>query len=190
MQIHDGKGSGVLAQVSKENKLAITGIAASPQLHASAAYGRAYQVITPIINIATAGAYGLLAVQNQSDKNMVITYMRVGVDDNETAQALFELYMGGSWVGGGTQVFPVNLNGRFSLDSGIIAHYNSIPTSASAIDRRWMKGPNENTWNKEGSIILPTNNVFSMKVTTETNGANVYGRISFIMLTDEELESF
>ena len=186
MQIEDGKGKGVYASVSHENKLATTSVFASPQQHASGAYGRAFQVTSGIRTVT--GAYGLLALQNNSPNNMVFTYVRVGVDKVETAQALIELALGGIWVAGTATDAPVNLNGRYATDAGVLSHYNAVPTTPNTIDRRWLAGPGEVTYNKEGSIILPTNGIFAIKVTPETAAVNCHARVSFIMLTNDELE--
>jgi hypothetical protein len=186
MQIEDGKGTGFQAQVSKEHKLATSAVVAAPQLHASAAYGRAYQVMSGVR--AVTGAYGLLALRNNSTFNLIVTYIRVALDDTETAQAQIELALGGTWVAG-TAVTPVNLNSRFSIEADVDAHYNALPTSANTIDTRWARGPDEVVYRKEGSIILTNNNLISVKVTPETAAVNFNARISFIMLTDEELGS-
>jgi hypothetical protein len=187
MIIEDGTGKGVQAAVNREFKLATTSVIASPQQHASG-LGRAYQVVSGVQSMT--GAYGILALRNDSTDNMVITYIRAGIDQVETAQALVELYLGGTWAAGTATADPVNLNTRFAIEAGITSHYNSIPTgSPSAIDAVWLRGPDEQVWRKEGSIILPTNGIVSIKITPTTASVNGHGRISFIMLTDEQLES-
>jgi hypothetical protein len=186
MIINDGTGSGSSAKVSVENKLSIAGVTVSAQMHASARHGRAYQVMSGIRTIT--GAYGILAIRNESADNLVITYIRMAVDKTETAQCLTQIFLGGNWVAG-TAVEPVILNSKFNLNAGITAHYNAIPTgSPQGIDTRWIRGPDEIVYNKEGSIILGTNDLMSIKMTPETASVSVNARVSFLMLTDDELE--
>lgn len=183
--IDDGKGRGKSAAVSEEHRLATNAVTTSPQQHASGAHGKAFQVVSGIR--AVTGAYGILALKNEGVDNIVVTYIRVGIDKVETAQALVQLYMGGVWVAGTTTDAPVNLNGRYAIEAGITSHYNAIPTGSLNIDTRWVRGPSEVTYNKEGSIVLPTNGIFSIKVTPETASVNVHARISFIVLSEDEL---
>jgi hypothetical protein len=187
MIIEDGTGDGVQAQVNKEHKLATTAVTASPQQHASGAFGRAYQVVSGIRSMT--GAYGLLALRNDGSENLVITYIRVGIDQVEVAQAQIDMSLGGTWVDGTATDMPVNLNTRFAIEAGITSHYNAAPTDPNVIDTAWVRGPGEQVWRKEGSIILPTNGIVSIKVTPVTAAVNGHARISFIMLTDEQLES-
>ena len=185
----DGSGSGVAAKVNADNKLATTAVAVSPQFHASASDGQAFQVVSGIRATVAATPYGILAIRNDGQLNLVLTYIRVGIDQVEVAQAELGLFMGGVWVAGTDTEPPVNLNGRFSLEADVTAHYNAIPTGSKNIDRRWMRGPDEAVWRKEGAIILPTNSMFSIQVTPVTNAVNAHARISFILLSDDELES-
>jgi hypothetical protein len=189
MRIDDGTGKGPSAKVTKENKLTTTAVTISPQMHMSAAHGLAYQVLSGVQTIT--GANGILAIQNDGPKNIAITYMRIACDKTETAQMLSEIFIGGDWAGGGTAVTPVSLNKRFNLDPGVTALTNSIPTgSPELIDTRWLKGPDEVVYNKEGSIILPTSGILSIKVTPETASVKINARVSFVVFDDEELQSF
>lgn len=188
MQIEDGKGTGYKASVNKNNQLQVAATIASQQLQASARFGQAYQAASGVRNVASAGAYGILALRNDSELNMIITYIRMGVDKTETAQAKCEVLFGGTWVAGTAADDPVNLRSDSSKEPGVTAHYNSTPTgSPKVIDVHWVKGPGEVTYNKEGSIIIKKNGILSLRMTTETDAANIHGRISFIMLTDEQL---
>ena len=190
MQIEDGTGTSYKAKVNLQNKLATISIAGSPQLHVSAADGQAYQVSSGIQTVASAGVYGILALRNDSSDNLLITYMCTAINDTEAGETQVETYLGGTWVAGTATENPVNLNGRFNLDAEVTAHYNSIPTSGELIDARWLAGPDEVGYNKEGSIILPTNGIISIKLTTETDNVKVHSRISFLLMSDDDLASF
>lgn len=187
MRIEDGSGSGYSAKVSSEKKLAVSAVSIPIQMHISAVKGQAFQVSSEIQAIT--GEYGILALQNNTTLNMVITYIRIGCDKTEVAQMLIEQFLGGNWVDG-TALTPTNLNRRFSLESGIKAHTNSIPEGLPFnIDVAWIKGPDERNYNKQGSIILPTNAIYSIRVTPETASVPVHARVSFLMLSDEQLSS-
>lgn len=189
MQITDGTGRSYQAQVTSENRLATTGVAYAPQMHASIVKGEAYQAISGVRNIASLGVYGILALRNDSlTKKMIVTYVRASVDRVEASQAKVEIYLGGTWVAGTAAPTPVNLNTSSAMTASVTAHYNAVPTgSSSSIDAKWIKGPDECTWNKEGSIIIPTSGIISLKITTETNAVNAHGRISFYYVDAAEV---
>jgi hypothetical protein len=188
-KIVDGTGGGWEAKVTSENKLAAIAVTVPPQMHLSARHQQAFQVLSGVQSIT--GANGLLAIRNDSAKRLVVTYIRVACDDTETAQALVEIYLGGTWTGGGTALTPVNLNLTSAAQAGVTAETNSLPGGTpSLIDARWLRGPGEVTYNKEGSIILGTNNVFSIKVTPETAAVGFNARLSFLMIDEAELVSF
>lgn len=188
MQITDGTGRSYQAQVTSENRLATTGVSYPPQMHASIVTGEAYQAVSGVRNIASLGVYGILALRNDSlTKKMIVTYIRAGVDRVEALQAKCEIYLGGTWVAGTAAPTPPNLNTASALSADVTAHYNAVPTSSNLIDAKWIKGPDECVWNKEGSIIIPTSGIISLKITTETNAVNAHGRISFYYVDAAEV---
>jgi hypothetical protein len=185
-----GADHGDSLKITNERRALTSSLVISQQLHAAAHHQRSFQVISGIRNISSAGAYGILSLKNNdSDRSLIVTYIRMGVDKIETAQALCEIYVGGDWVAG-TAVTPINLNMASNINASVTAHYNSVPTSSSLIDSRYLKGPDEVVYNKEGSIIVPTDEIISLKITTETAAVNAYGRLSFIMIENDELADY
>jgi hypothetical protein len=180
-QIEDGKGSGKRAEVSPEYRLRTQSVVYTPQLHASLVYQKAFQAVSGVRNITSAGAYGILAVKNEGSDDLAVTYIRIGVDKTEVLQAKAEILIGGTWVAG-TAAEIHNMNAKSAISPEAIVHYNSIPTSSNVIDTRWAKGPSEMTWSKEGSIIVPTGGIVALRITTETDAVNIHGRISFIVI--------
>jgi hypothetical protein len=189
MYINDGKGKGVQASVSREQRLRTEALTHSPQMHMSFVYQKAFQIVSGVQNIATAGAYGLLAVRNEGEEDIAITYIRIGVDKVETAQCLCEVLLNGDWADTGSDAGIYNMNGGSSLLPDITARYNNVPTGTPfTIDSRWVRGPDEVIYSKEGSIILPTGAHIALRVTTETDAVNVHGRISMFVFPREVKE--
>jgi len=182
LQLEDGRGSGKRAEVSDEFRLRTEAIAIPPQLHASLVHSRAFQALSGVRNVTSPSTYGILALRNNGPEDLAVTYIRVGIDRIEALQAKVEVVLGGTWAAG-TAGTVQNLNTKSSLPAAVDAHYNSIPTGdVVVIDNQWAQGPKEMIYNKEGSIILPTGGIISLKVTTETAAVNVHGRISFFAI--------
>jgi hypothetical protein len=172
--------------VNFERRETVSALRIPVQLYAAYKYKKAFQAYSGVRTITTAGAYGILALRNDSDADvMVITYIRINIDKTETAQALGEIYLGGTWSAG-TAVTPKNLNDGSTNAPGATAHYNSVP-GGNDIDGSWKKGPAEWVYNKEGSIILNNSGIISLKLTTETDAVKATGRISFIKIPAEKL---
>lgn len=183
--IGDGTGRGHIAGVTADNQLYVQSESQSVQHHASVNHGGSYQIVSGERVVNPAAAYGILAIRNDGTEPFAITYIRVGYNSVEVAQVKLELNLGGTWVAGSATASPVQLNQSFSTPLDFTTHYNAIPTGSSNIDTKWMgAGPQENTWNKEGTIIVTTGKIFSIKVTPTTAGATFHARISgFIVRT-------
>lgn len=189
MRILDGTGGGYQAKVTNDNKLSVHAESFSIQAHASIAHKRAFQVHSGEITVSPAGTEGLLQLRNDNtDKTVVITYIRIGCDETETASAKVEITSGGTWVNG-SAVTPVNMNFTSSRTSGVTVHKSAVTTGSTLIDMRYISGPGEVTYNKEGAVVLPPGAILNIKITTQQDNVNVYGRCSFIILTDEDVEA-
>lgn len=184
--IQDGTGRGYSARVTASNKLSTVGIHYPIQTHASLRDQRAFQAVSGVQSVT--GAYGILALRNNGVTDVVVTYIRVGVDVVETSQALVEVLMGGVWVDGTAAPGPHNVNAGSTISAEVTSHYNTIPTTPNVIDNVWIAGPGEQVWKKEGSIVLPTSHHMALRVTPATAAVNVHARISFVTVDAADLE--
>jgi hypothetical protein len=185
--IKDGTGKGYSAKVISDGKIATVSEIYSMQAHASMAHERAYQVNSGERTVTSAGAYGILALRNDASSDYcIVTYIRMGLNQVETAEAKFETFLGGTWSAG-TAVTPVNMHIGSPNSPSVTAHYNSIPTGATMSDMCYLRGPNEKSYNKEGAMNIPPGEILSIKVTTTTDATKVYARISFVCLTETDL---
>jgi hypothetical protein len=115
---------------------------------------------------------------------MAVTYIRIGIDKTEASQAKVEILTRGTWNDGSAgSIEGCNLGS--SLPAEATAHYNSIPTAPSVMDLRWITANQEVTYNKEGSIVIPTSGIIALRLTTETDSVKAHGRISFYYLPEE-----
>ena len=184
--LKDGTGGGYSAKVTKGGKLRVLADNQTIQSFESLVNEAAFQAFSGEITVSTAGEYGVLALRNDSTETAIFTYIRMGVDSTETAEAKFETIMGGTW-NAGTAASIINMNVGSNNTSGMTAHYNSIPTSGDVTDLCYLKGPNEMRYSKEGSVVLRPGEIIAVKVTTSTNGAKVYARMSFVMIASETI---
>jgi hypothetical protein len=186
--LDDGKGRGKKAGVNDNHHLLCASVVTSQQLRTSAVDGQAYQAVTGVQTIASAGAYGLLALKNDSSYNLIITYMRFCIDKVESGQSQLEISLGGTWVAGTALDAPVNLSTLSSKSADVTVHTDAIPTGSNLIDLKWLTANQEQAYNKEGSVILQNSGIIGVKLTTETDAVKAHGRISFLLLTNEQLQ--
>lgn len=185
--IKDGRGTGASAKVQSDGRMHVISEQEPFQAHASLAHSSAFQAHSGEQTVSPAGAYGVLALQNSSNTDSImITYIRCGINDAETGEAKVEVNYMGTWVAG-TVVTPTNMKAGDPKVFGVTAHYNAVPTSSTLVDIFYLSGPGEAKWTKEGSMIIPPGGIISLKVTTETDNVKVYGRISYIVLTQEQV---
>jgi hypothetical protein len=179
--LEDGGGSAKRAFVNEDKRLATEAVILSPQCFASLKRGHAFQAVSGVQTVATAGAYGLLALRNNSSDIIAITYIRIGVNRVEVLEAQAEITLGGTWVDG-TAASLYNTDQKNTDSPNATVHYNSLPTGSNSIDVQWGSGPTEMTYNKEGAIILKRSAILALKVTTATDNTKLHGRISFFVL--------
>lgn len=184
--LKDGSGKGYSAKIMSDGKLAALAETYTMQAHASLAHAEAFQAFSGERTVSPAGTYGIIAVRNDSEDYMIITYVRMGLNQVETAEAKFETCVGGAWVAG-TAVAPVNMHIGHPRAPEVTVHYNSEPTSVTVSDICYLRGPDEMRYNKEGSVVIPPGKIFSIRVTTTTDSVKVYARVSFVRMTAEEI---
>jgi len=181
-QIESGGGNSDRAEVSVEGRLRTESVRLTPQFYASIKYGNAFQVNSGVQTVSSAGAYGLLALRNDGNDFLAITYIRIGVNKTEANETQAEILLGGTWSDGSAANL-YNMDQKNSDVPAVTYHYNTLMSGANSIDVQWGTGPAEMVYNKEGSIILKPNAIISLKVTTGTDSVKVHGRISFYVIS-------
>ncbi len=185
--LEDGKGSGRSVGVNPDNKLQTEAETHSLQHSTSEQKGQAYQAQS-IDSGVTAKTQTLLHIRNDDDdRNMVITYIRMQQVTTGTIPAsgiYFEVGVGDTVSSGGTATTPVNMN-QGSGNLATVTATGVDPTMAgtfTAIDTQYVSGNGtETVYNKEGTIILGKNDTLSIRLTTTETGV-AKARISFLMI--------
>ena len=187
-QIKDGTGSGYLARVDSDHRLRTYAKSASIQHVVSEHEEEAYQVIG--IATLSAGTVVALHIKNISSGNMVVTYLRhqvvgaTGGTSFPNTSNYFTIGLGRTYSSGGSLVTPVNVFGG-SGNTAEVTAYHGDPTLAGTaleIDRWYTKSDADmNTFNKEGALIIPSNQTMEVSYIGDRTGGTIYTRISFIM---------
>ena len=188
--ITDGEGTGYTAGVTNENQLKTLAVTHSIQHHNSRVEGNAYQAVGEFgaINNAT---HTVLHISNLSSSlDLVVTYLRLNVLGLTGGTALpdiatyFQIGFGATVDTGGTLITPVNMNQSSGKAAPVIATDNN-PTMAGTfieIDKWYSEGQGvENTYYKDGSIVLGVGETISVRVTSDHTTGLAYARMSFIM---------
>lgn len=186
--ILDGTGKGYKAKVGKDNRLWIESKSSSIQHQVSIVDGQAYQIIG--ITTLGSGTVTVLHIKNVSNLNLVITYLRhqlVGASGGTAfpnSSNYFSVRLGRTYVSGGSAATAVNVNAGSGNEADITA-YQDNPTltgTANEIDRWYTKADGDmNTFNKEGSVVIPPSSTFEISYVGDQTGGTIYARVSFIM---------
>ena len=181
MVLKDGTGSSNEAKVYDDNALKTKSIRVTEQEYISDTQGQAYQVSTDLAITNT--EQNLLLLKNSSELDMIITYIRFETIGAATASvnAYFNIKIGGDYSSGGTAVTPINVNAGSSNSATGLFYEGSgtaITTSGTfnQIDRTYK---DDNTYNKEGALILPKGSCLLLTHKGSTVAGNVYCRVSF-----------
>ncbi len=187
--IKDGTGSGFLAAVDSNNRLRTYAKSASIQHVVSEHDEEAYQLIG-VATLNTGTIPVLHITNNDSEKNMVITYVRhqvVGASGGTSFpndSNYFSVSLGRTYVSGGSLAVPVNVFSG-SGNTPKITAYQAEPTLAGTsneIDRWYTKSDGDmNTFSKEGALIIPPNKTMEISYVGDKTSGTIYARISFIM---------
>jgi hypothetical protein len=187
--IRDGTGNGHLAKVLKDNRLSVISKNEPLQHSISVEFHQAYQAIgTATLSSGTVAA---LHFENQStDHNMVVTYIRHQIIDAAGGTAFpnasnyYRIACGRKYASGGTIVEPANLFVGSGNISNVIV-YEGAPVltgTAIEIDRHYTKAAGDmNTFNKEGSLIVPPNQTIELSYVGDQTSGILYTRMSFAM---------
>lgn len=152
--------------------------------------GEAYQVLGT--TTLSSGTVPILHIANNSAiKDVVVTYIRHQILDNSggtdfpNVSNYFKIAFGRTYVSGGTEVDPVNLNTESGNEAEVTV-YDSGPIltgTAREIDRWYTKEEGDmNVFNKEGSVVLGRNGTLELSYIGDQSAGIVYVRLSFIMI--------
>lgn len=113
-EIKDGTGTGNLARVDKENKLAVRAVQET-EFEKAVLGGRAFNVNTELLTITSNTEHALLYLQNNEDLPLIVSAWFIGTDagTNGANLGLVRTYYnptGGTIISGGTDVTAVNRN--------------------------------------------------------------------------------
>lgn len=124
-EVKDGTGTGNLARVDKENRLAVRSIQET-EFEKAVLDGRAFNVNTEFLTITSDTEHALLYLKNNEDLPLIISAWFIGTDagTNGANLGLVRTYYnptGGTIISGGTDVTAVNRNAGNSrtLDADI-----------------------------------------------------------------------
>jgi len=189
-QIRDGTGKGYPARVDDTNNLRVRARAVSPQ-HDAAENGKAFQ----IVGTATlgTGTTTVIHLKNTSpNDDLVFTYLRHQVVDASGGTAFpnasnyFSVRLNRTYASGGSTVTAANTQ----AGSGVVAQltaYDTNPTLAGTaleLDRWYTKANGDmNTFNKEGSVIVPPNQTIEVSYVGDRTSGTIYARLSFYVGT-------
>ncbi len=187
--IEDGMGTGKKAHVNNENRLVVASKSESLQHMVSQEFQQAYQCIGT--TSLTSGTVTMIHIKNiSSNKNMIFTYVRHQVVEASGGTSFpnrsnyFKISLGRTYVSGGTLHDCSNLYGG-SLNVAEVEAYKDGITLAGTekeIDRWYTKAVGDmNTFNKEGSVIIPPNETIEFSYVGDRTAGFIYARASYIM---------
>ena len=113
-EIKDGTGTGNLARVDKENKLAVRAVQET-EFEKAVLGGRAFNINTEFLTITSDTEHALLYLQNNEDLPLIVSAWFIGTDagTNGANLGLVRTYYnptGGTIISGGTDVTAINRN--------------------------------------------------------------------------------
>lgn len=186
--IVDG-GTGDAAKVDDNQRLWVNSKSSSIQHVASEDNQDAYQIIGGA-TLASGTVVVLHLTNDDPNKNLVVTYIRhqtfgsSGGTEYPNTSNYFSIGLGRVYVSGGSSATPVNVFSG-SGNSADITAYQDNPTVTGTlmeIDRWYTKADGDmNTFNKEGSLIIPVNRTLEVSYVGDRTSGGIYARISFIM---------
>jgi len=184
-------GTGRQAYVSGDGQLLVQSENLSLQHYISRYRGNAYQV--EFIDAGLTAKENIIGhIKNTSATlSLVATYIRFQVPVVAGGTALngalanqWKFGFGRTYASGGTQVTPTNMN-RSSGNSAQVLAYQGDPTLAGTaveFDRLYPNSNGQDSYNKEGSLILGPNNTMDVSFTTDNTSGAAYCRLTFLMM--------
>ncbi len=181
---------GTTVGVSKDNQLKVLAESQSLQHFVSLNEQNTYQVIGTA-TIANATTTVLHIKNDDPDKWLVVTYMRVQTIDAASGTALpsantyFDIGFDRTVSSGGSAVTPVNMNAASGKVASITATAAG-PTMAGTfaeIDRWYCDADaGAQVYKKEGSLILGLTDTLEIRLTSDHTSGTAYARVTFMMI--------
>lgn len=197
IQIEDGKGSGLLAEVSSENLLRTLSVAGSVAGHISNDDGGVFSTFGTA-TVASGTIVALFIQNNASSELFVLDRLLVeGIDiGGGTAipnqGAFFSLGFNRTFSSGGTSLTPVVLN-RTSVTIANVSVVGSNPNLAGTFleSHRWYIQANgiafEMIRPEIDDIILGRSNTLEIRYTSNNTSGTILALAKFIMASHDEL---
>lgn len=181
MKIQDGKGKGYEAGVTKEGHILTDSVQSPRQHHVSSHHSKSYQVSHAASIAAT--TTGILLLQNDSDNDLVITYMRLNSVGAiaETSTHYWAISGGGEYASGGTTLTASNMKIGANIPADATAYGGQgILDDGNYVefDRNYQVNSMQ-SYNKEGSLIVPRGQSILISYVSPTAQGVAYARAAF-----------
>ena len=197
IQIEDGTGTGVLAEVNLENLLRTLTVAGSLSSHESQDDGTAFTVFGT--STVTSGIVVALHIIN-NDPSLLFVVDRLTVQGVSISGGLtlpsqasfFSLGYNRTVTSGGTTLTPTTLN-RTSVTVANITSTAGNPTMSGtfAEGQRWYIQANgvafDMTVSRDNDIILGRTNTLEVRYTSDNTSGTVLAVMKFIMAKTDEM---
>ena len=187
--VNGADGCAYKAKVDSDHRLRTYAKSASIQHVVSEHKQEVYQLIGTAT--LSSGTVTVLHIKNNSsDKNIVVTYLRhqvVGASGGTSfpnTSNYFSVGLTRTYSSGGDIATPVNVFSGSGNTAQITAYQNgpTLAGTSQEIDRWYTKADGDmNTFNKEGALIIPSNQTMEVSYVGDRTGGTIYARISFIM---------
>jgi len=183
-------GSGRQAFVSKDGQLLTQSQTLSLQHWISRYRGQTYQVLFTDAGIQS-GTNNVGFIRNTSPTlSLVMTYVRLQAVDlaggtaPPAADNYWSIAYGNTYESGGSLKTAVNSNRRSGNAASVVA-YDTNPTLAGTaveFDRYYVDGESQVSFNKEGAVILGTDDTLTFRLITDNTSGLGYARLTFLMM--------
>lgn len=194
-KIQDGRGTSNLAKVNNEGALSVTSIMQPEQHWESLKNGNAYQ--TWGTSTPTNGTTNCLYLEpDENNLNLVVTYIRLQMIHNGSGTEFpnsnnyFELVRNVNYSAGGSEAITCVTNLKYPNLVPIIAYQDNptiISTNSVVMERYYPESNGKmQSFNKEGTIIVPKNKGLLIRYVGDHTGGVIYSRISYYLDNPEE----
>ena len=182
-EVKDGTGTGNLARVDKENRLAVRAIQET-EIEKAVLDGRAFNINTEFLPVSSSGENALLYVKNNEDQKLIVAAWFIGTGVNGgtiTESSLVRTYYnpnGGTLIASASAVTPVNRNAGSSQVLLADCYKGGDGFTITGQDTPPVLYQTQNTTGRSfGNVFLALPKGSSLAVTYEPNGAepiNIY----------------
>lgn len=182
--------NGQQAFVTSDGQLLTQAESLSLQHFISRYRGQAYQTQFFDTGIGN-GTNNVGFIQNDSTTlSLVATFIRLQAMDLSGGTAVpssdtyWQLGFGETYSSGGSSTASVNMN-RGSGNVSSTTSYDTNPTLSGTFtefDRLYVQNEGQESFNKEGSLILGPNDSMSLKLVTDNTSGTGYARLTYMMM--------